>query len=694
MLKLNYFSKIISTHFIFYKNIKNSTNRSIFNENRSILYKKINMCKNEKTSNKKNFNSNDFKLWIYKNYIINNSNIKLDLDNFISESFLTCEKILKIKEIYGISIDSNEIKIEEFPKQFRSFNNGFGYNNKDIFSFFNSICLPSIPKIENSKNFQKNICPDIFKQQSNSQNMIVGIISKKIGTSYLTFLEIDLKNNRISINSLFSSQTISFTFFYLNKNHCNNVYLKRGKFYENYKKNSIVLPIWMKIKSNLINYGLNFKDLLSKKNNQKITKDSFLSSSIKFISKEDYFKLFKKLASRWNYPMCMVHFTCLLEFQLDIIIYFPRYFESNFFNNQYSLFNFKYSFGNENNRFNFFLEKITPTWLSFGLGSFKIRRDFYKKISKKGISEVQELRIKNEISKKVIELLSNFSLGNSKFYSYFWIIYNNRLKINLINNKFLLKDFFHLLRFFSTKSNTSLISVEDYVLNMKINQKEIFYYVIKNNIFSRNDPNLEIIIKSDIEVLLLFDNHDEMIFKFLEEISPLWEKKDIFFKKVGSQEYCGKYLNHKNNKLMDTWKPIICLNWFVDELPTKFFKIENSVNSYKSSSKLILQRNIQILENNSLSIILGNLKKKNLYSIKKQGIIFEINGSNNLIRIFNKYLRNKSTKKVSKEIGILIWENSQNRCGIFLMDEWVFSKRIENILTLVLLILYSNEHKI
>ena len=46
-------------------------------------------------------------------------------------------------------------------------------------------------------------------------------------------------------------------------------------------------------------------------------------------------------------------------------------------------------------------------------------------------------------------------------------------------------------------------------------------------------------------------------------------------------------------------------------------------------------------------------------------------------------------KKITKEIGILILEITNIKCGIFLTDEIEFSKRIENFLTIFLLIIYS-----
>lgn len=388
----------------------------------------------------------------------------------------------------------------------------------------------------------------------------------------------------------------------------------------------------------------------------------------------------------------MIHYTHLSEPQLDVLIYFPRYFTSSFLNNEYSLFSNKYSFQSEKNRFNFFLEKIIPQWVSFGVGVFKIRKSFFEKISEEGLKQNHEIKIKNEISKKIVELLSNFSLRNSKFYCYFWTIYNHRLKNTLIQNKLLLNEFFHLLRFFSTKSNTTPISIEQYVSNMKNDQNEIYYYFVKKNMFSRNDPNLEVLIKNGTEVILIFESTDEVIINLLDEKVSFWNKKTVLFKKVGYWDCCETLAIQKNTNLSEKFEPATCLSWFSSKLATKFLKIENSIKIHTPSSILLFGKNTQKTEHGDLSKMSGKLERENFLLLKKQSIIFEINGSNNLIRVFNKYLRNKVTKTISKEIGILIWENSNLRCGIFLIDEWTFSKRIDNILTLFLLILYFMEH--
>ena len=77
----------------------------------------------------------------------------------------------------------------------------------------------------------------------------------------------------------------------------------------------------------------------------------------------------------------------------------------------------------------------------------------------------------------------------------------------------------------------------------------------------------------------------------------------------------------------------------------------------------------------------------------EQNVMFDINGSNTLIRMLNKYLKTKKTKKTSKEVGLLILEITYMRCGILINNEKNFTKRIENFLIIFLLILYSKDTK-
>jgi HSP90 family molecular chaperone len=337
----------------------------------------------------------------------------------------------------------------------------------------------------------------------------------------------------------------------------------------------------------------------------------------------------------------------------------------------------------------YLLENITPKWLFFGIGSIKIRDFFYLESNKKNIKYTDKIEIKNKISKKMKELLSNFSVKKPFCYDLFWMNHSQKLKFNLIKNKNLIKSFSHLLRFFSTRSNYSIISLKDYVLNMKQDQKEIYYFLVKNNIFSRDSPSFEILSKNGIEVLLLVDTIDEMLIENLEKSQSIWKKKRLFFKKIELIEYYENFYQIDLKKINKKWDSSNCIELFSGELSKKFFGVQASYRLFSSSSNFVFLKKSNISSFKSPWNIKNKKTEKKFFLKNNQKFIFEINVSNNLIRVLNKYLQLKKSKKITKEIGILILEITKIKCAIFLTDENEFSKRIENFLTIFLLIIYS-----
>lgn len=59
-----------------------------------------------------------------------------------------------------------------------------------------------------------------------------------------------------------------------------------------------------------------------------------------------------------------------------------------------------------------------------------------------------------------------------------------------------------LLRFFSSQSENELISLDEYVENMKVDQKDIYFIAADSLTSARNTPFLERLIEKDYEVIL------------------------------------------------------------------------------------------------------------------------------------------------------------------------------------------------
>ena len=682
---------------LLYANLSLRTNLSNINEKINIhIEKRQNLIKGYKISRNRNKmeiqmrkSVNNFESWLYKNLLINNLNFKLNLNQAISQSFSSCKKIKKLGEKFYLSTNSFQINMKYSFNEFQIFDNGMGLDEKDMSTFIKQMTFPvKINKkkkgIESNEKFQLSDFAKIDKFK---------IITKKLGNKDLLFFEVDLKSTRIFFTRIKSPKCMSFFFLNMSMSEYLIGESMNYQFYRLLKKNFLLKPFWLSFDCFILKNKIKYENINLKKTFDKKISESLLYSSLRFFSLSDYLNLFNNINAKWNYPLCMFHLTYFSEKKIDIILYVPRYYFLNSLANKFSLFR-RVKFDQIlKDDIDFLLEKITPDWISFGTGVIEFQKIFSLKMARKSKIIRSEIEIKKEISKSIIELLTNLSLNHPNCYRLFWATYSNSLKVNLLQKRYLIKNFLHLFRFFSTKSKKSTISLQNYVSNMKKNQKEIYFFSIGKNIFSKKHPNLEILIQNDIEVLLLFDASDEVLLKLIEKNQEQWRKKKIFFREIGSLSFFEKYQTGQEKYDDEKWEPEICLKWFSDKFSKKFFKINNSKLLCSSPSSFLFLKNFPEINNNISPEFMKQTTKQNFVFFKKTFVIFEINGANNLIRTLNKYLKENTTTKISKEIGILIWEVTHLRCGILLDNEENFSRRVENLVTIFIIILYHKKYK-
>ena len=632
---------------------------------------------------------NNFEYWLSKNLLVNNLNFKININQVISQSFSSCKKIKKLGEKFHLSTNSFQINMKYSSKEFQIFDNGIGFVEKEVSTFFKQLTFPVKTKkkkefIESKEKFQLID----FARIDNFK-----IITKKLGNEDLLFYEIDLRSTRIFLTKIKSPKSMSFFLLNISMSEYLTGKSMNYQFYRLLKKSHLLRPFWLSLDFFFFKNKIKYENLNLKKTFDKKIQESSLYSSLRFFSLSDYLNLFNNINAKWNYPLCMFHLTYFSEKKIDIILYVPRYYFLNSLSNKFSLFR-RVKFDEIlKDDINFLLEKITPDWILFGTGVIEFQKIFSLKMDRKSKITRSEIEIKKEISKSIIELLSNLSQNYPNCYRLFWATYSNSLKANLLQKRYMIKNFLHLFRFFSTKSKKSTISLQNYVLNMKKNQKEIYFFSIRRNIFSKKHPNLEILIQNDIEVLLLFDASDEILLKLIEKKQELWRKKKLFFKEIGSLSYFEKYKTGEKKYDAEKWEPEKCLKWFSDKFSKKFFKINNSRLLCSSPSSFLFLKNFPEINHNISPEFMKQTTKQNFVFFKKTFIIFEINGANNLIRILNKYLKANTTTKISKEIGLLLWEVTHLRCGILLDNEENFSRRVENLVTIFVIILYHKKYK-
>ncbi|XP_047167616.1 heat shock protein 90-6, mitochondrial-like, partial [Vigna umbellata] len=122
------------------------------------------------------------------------------------------------------------------------------------------------------------------------------------------------------------------------------------------------------------------------------------------------------------------------------------------------------------------------------------------------------------LDKRVVFLLVVYQMTCSCMQDYekFWENFGKHLKLGCIEDRENHKRIAPLLRFFSSQSEEELIGLDEYVENMKPDQKDIYYIASDSVTSAKNTPFLEKLGEKDLEVLFLVDPIDEVAIQNLK----------------------------------------------------------------------------------------------------------------------------------------------------------------------------------
>merc|ERR1719324_2106134 len=106
--------------------------------------------------------------------------------------------------------------------------------------------------------------------------------------------------------------------------------------------------------------------------------------------------------------------------------------------------------------------------------------------------------------------------GDSK-YEQFWKAFGKYIKMGLIEDAANRTRLAKLLRYATSKSGDKEISLEDYVANMKEDQKNIYYISGEDKESLLKSPSVEKLLSKDIEIIFMTDSVDEYTVQHLTE---------------------------------------------------------------------------------------------------------------------------------------------------------------------------------
>jgi molecular chaperone HtpG len=163
-------------------------------------------------------------------------------------------------------------------------------------------------------------------------------------------------------------------------------------------------------------------------------------------------------------------------------------------------------------------KELLPPWLRFMRGVVD-SEDLPLNVSREILQKNAVVRkIQESATSKTLNLLETMAKEDPAKYKAFWKEFGGVLKEGFHMNWEHLDALKALVRFESSRLASGEYSgLQDYVLNMKDGQKDIYYLTAESRRAAEGSPHLEVFRKKGVEVLYLIDPIDEWVVQALTE---------------------------------------------------------------------------------------------------------------------------------------------------------------------------------
>ncbi|GJN15887.1 hypothetical protein PR202_gb02832 [Eleusine coracana subsp. coracana] len=291
-----------------------------------------------------------------------------------------------------------------------------------------------------------------------------------------------------------------------------------------------------------------------------------------------------------------------------------------------------------------------PRYLSFVKGVVD-SNDLPLNVSREILQESRIVRImRKRLVRKTFDMIEEISEKDDKEdYKKFWESFGKFIKLGCIEDTGNHKRLAPLLRFHSSKNETEMISLDQYVENMPENQNAIYYIATDSLQSAKTAPFLEKLVQKDIEVLYLIEPIDEVA---IQNLQTYKEKKFVDISKedleLGDEDDDNKETKQEYTLLCD---------WVKQQLGDKVAKVQIS-KRLSSSPCVLVSGKFGWSANMERLMKAQTLGDTSSLEFMRGRRIFEINPDHPIVKDLNAACKNEPESTEAKRAVELLYETA------------------------------------
>ena len=421
--------------------------------------------------------------------------------------------------------------------------------------------------------------------------------------------------------------------------------------------------------SDNINFPIYLKDITTGQEEQINTSNAIWTKQKKDISAEQYQEHYQLVSGNFDGPISTIHYKAEGRYEYDVLLYIPTSRPFDLFDQQrkakLKLYVKRVLISDDSN--------IIPSYFRFISGVIDCA-DIPLTVSREILQENQVvIAIKKAIKNRIINTLKKMSEKEDEQYKGIWQTFGTVIKEGLYEDFEKRDELLKLLRFTSTINKDGTRTLDEYIKDIKDQQKSIYYITADDYDSALANPILEGFKAREIEVMILTD-----------PVDSFWTASNINYEK-----YDLKQVSHAKDELIEV-------------------EVKNKGKEKKSKSK-VEESSISELINRVSKILNGQVSDvkvnpgliespvclslgesgydKTIQRIlqEKQGVelskpVLEINPEHNLIRILSSKIKDKKIKDVNT-LTNLLYDYALIMDGEKPNDISNFSKNMQEVLS-------------